>query len=49
MADFKRQAAAIMELPNETERTLKIGLSVSLFSALLAVPCDIFHATNSFG
>ena len=49
MADFKRQAVAIMELPNKTEGTLKIGFNVSLFSALLAVPCDIFHATNSYG
>ena len=32
MADFKRQAAAVMELPNKTERTLKIGLKRKLRS-----------------
>ena len=49
LTDFKRQAVAIMELPNKTEGTLKIGLSVSLLSALLAVHHDIFHATSSYG
>ena len=38
-----------MKLQNKTEWTLKISLSVSLFSALLAVPRVSFHATNSYG
>ena len=37
-----------MELPKKTEGTLTIGSSVSLFSALLAVPCDILDAAYLF-